>query len=303
VSRIVTAFGCANADLRVVVDVPPGRGETVEAHDLEVGPGGKALNQAVAAARMGATACFIGAVGTDAHGAMLVQYLDESGVEACVDELESHGTGAAMLALDAEGEITVIEVAGANATLDALSDRALHLLRRTAVLLVQLEAPLVGTELAATVVREAGGTVVLNAAPNGPPSDRLLELTDVLVIARAHAAQLCGMPDADPPALAGALRAEVPCAIVLHNHRHATLADAAGVRELPSYVAHVLDSAAVTDTFCGSLAAGIALGAPIDEAACDAMAAAALAVQRPGSAESVPTLEDVREYQALGRQC
>ncbi|WP_082099395.1 PfkB family carbohydrate kinase [Demequina maris] len=297
--REVTVFGSANADLRVLVDAPPLRGEVKVAHDLEMGPGGKGLNQAVAAARMGARTAFVGAVGTDDHGAMLLRCLAESGVEACVDEIEGRATGAALIAVDDAGDITVIELPGANATLDVLSDRADHIVSHTSVLLLQLESPVTGSAQAASLAREEGGLVVLNAGPRGGTAAGMLHLVDVLVADEEEAAELAGMTDAGPEEIAAALAARVPSVIVFGSLRGSVLADAAGVRALPRYVAHALDASAVTDTFCGALAAGLARGESVDEAATRAVAAAALAVQRPGSADSIPTREDVEDFLAL----
>ncbi|WP_062517230.1 PfkB family carbohydrate kinase [Demequina gelatinilytica] len=296
--RDVTVLGSANADIRVVVDRPPERGTATVAHDLEVGPGGIGLNQAVAAARMGARTTFIGAVGLDDHGAMLVRCLVEAGVEPCVDEVEG-ATGAAMIALDAEGQITVIEIPGANATLDVLSDRARHVLAHTGVLLVQLEVPVAGSRAAARIVKGQGGSVVLNAVPTADEAEALLPLVDVVVADEPQAAAITDLPGASPETLAAALAQRVPAAVVLGADRVTVLADGAGVRSLPAIVAHALDSSAVTDTFCGAFAQGLSAGEGIDSAAARAAAAAALALQRPGSAQSIPSGADVEAFLAL----
>ncbi|WP_062520376.1 PfkB family carbohydrate kinase [Demequina silvatica] len=297
--RDVTVFGSANADLRVLVDELPRRGQVTLGHDLEMGPGGRGLNQAVAAARMGARTAFVGAVGSDDHGTMLLRCLAESGVEACVDEVDGRATGAAMIAVDEHGEITVIELPGANATLDTVSDRAAHAIRGSAVLLLQLETPVTGSRAAAALARAAGATVILDAGPQLGEMDAMLDEVDVLVVDLEEAGDAAGMPGAAPQQAARALAARVPTAIVFGGLRGSLLADSDGVLELPRYVAHALDSSAVTDTFCGALAAGVSVGAPVRAAAEVAVAAAALAVQRPGSADSIPTRSDVDDYRAL----
>ncbi|SEI84113.1 PfkB family carbohydrate kinase [Demequina mangrovi] len=299
--RDVTVLGSANADLRVLVDEPPMRGTATVAHDLEMGAGGIGLNQAVAAARMGARTCFIGAIGTDDHGVMLQRCLAESGVEPCVDEVDGAATGAALIALDAGGQITVIELPGANALLDELSDRAVHVLRRTSVLLIQLETALEGSGRAAGIVRASGGTVVLNAAPQTEGADALLGEVDVLVAEASLAASIAGTDASRPEETARALSTRVPAVAVLTEARETVLADASGVRTLPAHIVHGLDMSAVTDTFCGALAAGLATGATLDESAARASAAGALAQQRPGSSASIPTAADVEDFLALER--
>ena len=54
----------------------PHPGEAVAATDFQSGPGGKGLNQAIAAARQGAPAALIGCIGTDPAGDELVAALE-----------------------------------------------------------------------------------------------------------------------------------------------------------------------------------------------------------------------------------
>ena len=67
----VTVIGSANLDLVVRTERHPSPGETVLGDDFAEYPGGKGLNQAVAAARAGASTSFVGAVGTDDAGRTL----------------------------------------------------------------------------------------------------------------------------------------------------------------------------------------------------------------------------------------
>ena len=60
--------GSANLDLVATAPRLPGPGETVLGTSYAEHPGGKGLNQAVAAARSGARTAFVGAVGADAAG-------------------------------------------------------------------------------------------------------------------------------------------------------------------------------------------------------------------------------------------
>ncbi len=56
-------------------------GETVLGGELRVATGGKGANQAVAAARAGASPVFIGAVGDDSVGAEILAELSRRGVD------------------------------------------------------------------------------------------------------------------------------------------------------------------------------------------------------------------------------
>ena len=67
----VVVVGSLNVDLVVGLERMPAPGETVMGETLERHAGGKGLNQAVAAARLGALVSMIGAVGSDDAGAWL----------------------------------------------------------------------------------------------------------------------------------------------------------------------------------------------------------------------------------------
>ncbi|MSV81866.1 MAG: ribokinase, partial [Actinobacteria bacterium] len=76
----VCVVGSANLDLVATVDRLPGPGETVSGTHYAEYPGGKGLNQAVAAARAGAATAFVGAIGDDSAGEILLQVMTADGI-------------------------------------------------------------------------------------------------------------------------------------------------------------------------------------------------------------------------------
>jgi ribokinase len=111
----VLVVGSANVDLVVRLDAPPGAGQTVLAQRLERHPGGKGANQAVAAARMGATVQLVGCVGDDADGERLVHDLGEEGIDtSTVAVAHDVPTGLAFVSVFPDGENSIVVVPGAN---------------------------------------------------------------------------------------------------------------------------------------------------------------------------------------------
>ena len=73
--------GSANVDHVVRVAALPVPGATVAGSRYRIGPGGKGLNQAVAAARQGASVAMVAALGSDRDGDLLAGVLRREGVD------------------------------------------------------------------------------------------------------------------------------------------------------------------------------------------------------------------------------
>jgi ribokinase len=77
----IVVLGSANMDLVVRQERLPRPGETMFGSSFATIPGGKGLNQAVAAARAGGDVGFLGAVGRDGFGDALRRCLEEDGID------------------------------------------------------------------------------------------------------------------------------------------------------------------------------------------------------------------------------
>lgn len=289
----VTVVGSANADLVLVVPRLPAAGETVLASERRAGPGGKGLNQAVAAARAGAATAFVGAVGADAEGRMVRDVLISEGVTPVLGTAPAP-TGLAMVVVDAQGENCIVVAPGANAATGALTPEGEDVVRRSAVLVLQLEIPLALAARAAGVARQAGVSVVLNAAPAADPPDSLLADVDVLVVNEGEARALVGDASGELDAVLEQLVARVPAVAVTLGPAGAVYRRRGGVAvRVPSPSVDAVDTTAAGDTFTGYLAADLAAGVPLDVALRAACVAGALCVGRPGAVGSIPTRRDV----------
>src|SRR5690349_15298317 len=101
--RVVVA-GSLNLDLILTVPRLPSPSETIAARGRHDGPGGKGLNQAVAAARAGAPTAFIGCLGDDAAGLQLLDVLVAEGIDINAVRVEAgSATGVAVVAVDDDG--------------------------------------------------------------------------------------------------------------------------------------------------------------------------------------------------------
>lgn len=303
----VVVVGSANVDL--VVDVPrhPRGGETILGGDLRRTAGGKGANQAVAAARAGgAVTSFVGALGRDDAADLLLGSLESAGVRTDVVRRVEAPTGTALITVSPDGENAIVVAPGANARVAVGGEQA-ERVRAADVVLAQLEVPL-EVVTAAARARRAGAVLVLNAAPSRDLPAELWRELDVLVVNEHEAADLAsaagssGRPET-PEALADALLGRVPAVVVTLGPEGSLVArrGAAAVR-VPGMRVDAVDTTGAGDTYCGVLAAALARGADLVDAARLATAAAALAVTRPGAQDAVPSAADVAALAALAEK-
>lgn len=300
----VTVVGSANVDLVVRVDRRPGAGETVLGGDVAVQPGGKAANQAVAAARLGSRVAFLGRVGSDGHGTFLLDALRTADVDVDRVAVTEAPTGVGLIVVDGGGDRSVVVSPGANAWLTPADvEAAIPLFARSSVVCLQMEVSHDAVFTAARAAEAAGARVVLNLAPPAhlPPDVRAL--CDPLVVNEEEASLLLrlaggdeGAVDADASALtvSKALLDLGPRSVVITlGASGAVVADADGTEHVPAPRVRAVDVTGAGDAFCGGLAARLAARDSLREAVSFATRAGAGAVRTTGAQGSFPTAAEV----------
>lgn len=281
----VVVVGSLNCDLVMRVERLPSEGETVGGLGFDTFVGGKGCNQAIAAARAGASVSMVGCAGADEYGSVIIGVLQASGVDATRVRRAKSGTGVAQIFVDKRGANVIGVAPRANGELSALDVEAARAsIEGSAVLLLQLEIPLETAVAAARLARAAGTKVVLNPAPMRERSRELatlLGLSDVLIPNETEAARLAGY-------------AGVPTVIVTLGGRGALLRETGKPPQaIDPFPIEVVDTTAAGDAFCGAFAASLAGGATALAAARWATAAGALACTRMGAEPSIPLREEI----------
>lgn len=166
----IVVIGAANMDLVCRVARVPKQGETLLGQDLMTFPGGKAANQAVAAARLGARTHFIGCIGDDYYGQTLLQGLQKEGVGTEYIKIDSQAsTGSALILVEDKGDNTVVVAPGANNRLSPEDiDNAEPLIQSAGIVLLQLEIPLETVQHAIELCRKHSVFTMLDPAPAPP---------------------------------------------------------------------------------------------------------------------------------------
>ena len=304
---MILVAGSANLDFVVRAPHIPAPGETVLGNDFRTFAGGKGANQAIAVARSGGVATsLLLALGQDSFAEPIEASLNAAGVKLHVLRTENLPTGTAFICVSDDAENAITVAPGAN---NALLPEHLPPLNGVDYLLLQLETPLTTVSAYAKAARQAGVKVVLNAAPAQALPPELLASIDVLIVNEDELATVsnCAGSVAD----CFAQLPDVPCLVVTLGGKgccarwtgdassSVNAATAAKIDQIifqPAFSITPVDTTAAGDTFCGVLVAGLAQQLALPKALARASAAAALACQRPGAQDSMPTRAEVDQF-------
>ena len=277
----ICVVGSVNADLTFKVDALPRPGQTVLASSLESAPGGKGGNQAVAAARAGATVQLVAALGTDSAAEQLRAHLraNDVGLDGTVSL--PGPSGSAAIIVDAAAENSIVVAPGANAHLSVDHADVRAVITDSDVVLMQLEIPIATAMAAGVIAREADAVVVLNASPAGAKPHDLLalsQLADVVVVNEAEAREW---------------HWPVPNLVITRGSRGASYLGADERFDVPAPAVRAVDTTGAGDVFAGVLAAGWLDG--YEDALRRACAAGALSTLVPGAGDCAPYAEAIED--------
>jgi len=286
VGRVVVV-GSANVDMVVTTSRLPRRGETVIGGTFARHLGGKGANQAVAAARAGASVAFIGAVGHDADGDESLAALAAEGIDVSGVVRVDARTGVAIIAVGADGENQIVVAPGANALLSATAASLATLAAGPGVMLTCFEIPMDCVAAAVRAAHRLGLQAIVNPAPAAALPDEVLAPGAILTPNEDELLTLSGSSNVES-GVTKLIEAGARAVAVTLGARGALLAEGERRRTVAARPAEVVDATGAGDTFSGVLAAWLAGGSDLDAAVEAATCAAGLAVSRPGARDGMP---------------
>ena len=299
----ILVIGSLNLDMTVQVDHTPAVGETILSNKMDMNAGGKGANQACALGKLGADVTMLGAVGKDMYADIQLNSLKAAGVHT--DKIvikENTSTGIALIAVNAEGDNSIIVVSGANSDLSKQDiDNNLEAIRDCDIVILQLEVPLETVCYAAKIAKEMGKMVILDPAPVPKEfPEELYQYLDIIKPKETELGMLTGIkePESHLKEAVECLREKGVHNIIVTLGEKGVYVDCKTMKAewIPAIKVHAVDTTAAGDSFTAALAIMLAEGKSLREAVIFANYVSSIVVTRKGAQTSIPTLEEVRCY-------
>ncbi len=274
----------------------PAIGETLHGTRFQMGFGGKGANQAVMAAKLGASVTMISKLGRDIFGENTLRNFQQQGVDTRhVHTTDQAFSGVAPIAVDPEGRNSIVIVTGANDLLTVAEvEEARPEIAASDVIVCQLEVPVEISLAALRLARQVEVRTIFNPAPARPElPGEIYGLSDILCPNESEAEMLTGMSVASLDqceAAARELRRRGVGAVILTlGERGSMVVTGEGAVHIPAEKIRAVDSTGAGDAFVGSFAYFLASGLPFAAAAGKAGVVATRSVLSPGTQSSFPS--------------
>jgi len=280
----------------VVVDRFPDGGQTLTGRDYAKGPGGKGSNQAIQAARMGASVSIVASIGRDSDGDEAMALWQGEGVATHdVVRTADAPTGIGLIQINAEGENTIVIDLGATGLMTPAFIRANAAAAAGArIVMAQSEFPAAGALEAMALGRELGALTIFNPAPMDPwlrGAD--LSAIDIITPNEGEAEALVGAGSIEANGRNLAARVRRAAVITAGADGAYWFLPDGSTGHAPAQPVEVVDTTGAGDAFNGILAAGLVRGLPLDEAIHLASRGASLACTKREVIPSLPRLADL----------
>ncbi|MFP3908810.1 MAG: ribokinase [Archaeoglobaceae archaeon] len=294
---MITVLGSLHMDLITRTDRIPRLGETVWGGQFIMSPGGKGMNQAVAAARLGSEVEVVGSMGDDHFGSILRDRLRKERITIIHLKIGSEPTGVASIMVDSNGNNIIAVAPGADKalTLEEL-EQIDDLMERSNIFMAQLEVPdelvIKGLEKAC----EAEVKTVLNLAPARELPPHTLNMVDVLVLNDLEAKDLAESDSVERSAQK--VIEQGPRAVVVTLGKEGSMLIWEGeVITIPGIEVKAVDTTGAGDAFCGGLAAALDAGQTLEKAVRLGNLAGALSTTKLGAQEALPTRAEIEKLE------
>ena len=284
--RTIFVLGSLNADLAIATDKFPLEGETVTGSGFKVGCGGKGLNQAIAAAKLGGKVKFCGKIGNDSFGKEMKKWLKINKVNTShIKTISDTATGVAEIILNNNNNRIVLDL-GANLKISIKDiDAFLSSAKEGDIFVTQLENNISAVSYALKLAKEKGLVTILNPAPANIEIKQSLNFVDYLI-----------PNETEYEILKDFISKDTNLIITKGANGYEFISKRISFSELAPKV-KVVDTTGAGDCFVGAFAYMLSSGKPVDKGTLDLVTKiASISTTRFGSSISSPTKDEVNKF-------
>ena len=297
-NKKIVVVGTINMDTIIRLEKLPESGETVTANTRVLYPGGKGMNQAVAASRLGAEAYLIGKLGRDYDGSVLYDYLKDNHVNIeGVSSVENVNTGHAYIYVQKDGESSIAVYQGANQCF-SVEDVEINsdFFENASYCLVQTEISL---EIVEYVVKKAAQNhvrVILKPTAISELSDEIVKFVDILMPNRKEIDRL--LPDIETYEAKAQyyLDRGAKNVIITLGHKGCYFRNHERSQYYPAFNVTPVDTTGAADAFAAALSVYLSKNNDIEKAIEYATVVAGISTTKPGAAPSMPDQDTLGMY-------
>ena len=293
----IVVIGSMNADLVIHSPKMPVLGETLTGGNFQINAGGKGLNQAVAIAKLGGDVSFLGAVGNDSNGELLLNTLKNNNVKFKGFKTEKAPTGIAMITV-VDGNNFIILDSGANAELTPeVIENYSNLIGESDYCVMQLEIPVETVLKVCEIANKCDTKIILNPAPFKKLPSSMFSQIDYIIPNEHEAHDLTGVyPDNEGntrKAISKLKQKGVKNVIITLGERGCAYNIGNEIIFKPAIKTTVVDTTSAGDTFVGALVSKLSQNESLENAINYAIKASAITVSREGASKSIPYINEI----------
>lgn len=284
--RNIYVLGSLNTDLVIETEKFPVEGETSRGKNFMTGCGGKGLNQAIAAAKLGGSVKFLGAVGCDEYGTTMINELEKYGVDTKnIRRIDGISSGIAVILLHNSNNRIVLDL-GANLKIDKDDiDNFLNKAKEGDIFVAQLENNIDAICYALKLANTKKLITVLNPAPAAKEIKDVLKYVNYLV-----------PNETEYKVLKKLIPEETNLIITKGKDGYLFKSKTTSFSEKAPKVT-VVDTTGAGDCFVGAFCYMLANEKPVNKETLDLVTKiASISTTRFGSSISSPTLKEVEDF-------
>ena len=280
-------------DIITRVSKLPAMGETISGKSVEYLAGGKGLNQAIAAAKMGVETTLIGRIGNDVFADALHGFIKQHSINTDHVRKSNKESGTAFITVDENGQNTIIVVSGSNGDVN-IDDVSGVKIDKDDIVISQFEIPIPTVTALFNRAKKAKAKTILNPSPIQNIPKELLSVTDILIVNETELGFIKGEHISDNTSMkdiedtAQQIKTHKDQIIIVTLGSKGALVVESNAYLVETYKISAIDTVGAGDCFTGVTASQLSEKKSIKESVQIANKAASICCTRKGAAPSMP---------------